>query len=64
MTAIGLIAAFLLLIAVFVAIAIACKSLLARYIGRDDLLTAASFLIAAAVTLTILHTVRRLMKSN
>ena len=63
-TAISLIAAFLVLIAVFAGVAIACKYLLAQYIGRDDLRTVISFLIAAAVTLAVLHTVRRLMKSN
>jgi hypothetical protein len=63
-TAISLIAAFLLVIAVFVGVTVACKYLLAQYIGRDDLRTAVSFLIAAAVTLVILHTLRRLLKGN
>jgi hypothetical protein len=62
--AIGLVATFLVVIALFAGVAIACKYLLASYIGRDDVRTVASFLIAAAVTLAILHTVRRLMKSN
>ena len=60
--AITLIVVFALPIAVFVGSAIACKYFLAPYIGRDDLRMVVSFLIAAAITLAILHTVRRLMK--
>ena len=62
--AVILILVFALLVAVFIGSAIACKYLLAQYISRDDLRTAVSFLITAAITLLVLHTVRRLMKSN
>jgi hypothetical protein len=60
--AITLILVFALPIAVFAGSAFAFKYLLAPYISRDDLRTAVSFLAAAAVTLAILHIVRRLMK--
>lgn len=55
--AIGLIIAFVLPLAVFVGAAIACKSLLQKYIAHQDVLTAVSFIIAAAATLGVLYAV-------
>lgn len=56
--AIGLIIAFVLPLAVFIGVAIACKSLLEKYIANQDLRTAVSFLIAAAVTTGVLYAIR------
>jgi hypothetical protein len=54
----SLIGAFALLIAVFVGVALICKRLLTLYIEHEDLRTIASLLIAAAVTLIVLHTLK------
>jgi hypothetical protein len=62
--ALTLILAFAVPAAVFIGIAMGCKYLLEQYIRRDDLRTAVSFLVAAAATFAILHTVRRLLKHN
>lgn len=56
--AIRLVVVFLLPMAVFVGVALACKYLLTPYAEHQGLCTAISFAIAAAVTLAVLHIIR------
>jgi uncharacterized membrane protein len=60
LAAISMIAVFVVTIAAFAAIAFTAKRLLSQYIQRDEFLTAASFIIAAALTLILLYGFRRI----
>jgi hypothetical protein len=58
LAAISLMVMFLLPMAVFVGVVLACKYMLAKYIPHQDLRTAISFVIAAVITLAVLYAIK------